>query len=225
MQKNIPTILIGLLCGTMVFDCSSYLNNQNRFFVFVLLIYVTYSFFYSLRHKVSFDLIDNCIILYLLFIVIFQGETLTNHLICLFALYFAIRMTEKKYVFTVFILFLSFVSIIECIIGILQIFKICTSNNDYFCITGTFFNPGPYGCFLSILGVLSLLYALSIRSFSVKNKKLKNKFDILYWYYLYSAILAIVMIILSGSRTALFSFIVTIFFYYIKEIYMLKRKN
>lgn len=39
----------------------------------------------------------------------------------------------------------------ECIVGLLQLTGLMHSLNPRYAVTGTFYNPGPYGCFLAII--------------------------------------------------------------------------
>ena len=46
--------------------------------------------------------------------------------------------------------------ILQGILGISQLLGLTTSNNVYFIITGSFYNPGPYGGYLASLFPIAL---------------------------------------------------------------------
>lgn len=86
----------------------------------------------------------------------------TSQLFILLVFYFIVKYNLedknniKSFLITTTIVILT-VATTEAIIGILQLYEIIPTNNQYFPITGTFINPAPYSLFLSI----SFTYALS----------------------------------------------------------------
>lgn len=90
----------------------------------------------------------------------------------------------------------------EVVLGLLQLFKICDSRNIFFNVTGTFNNPGPYGCFLALVGVLVFTYYMDkLRS--------ANKLINVIWGISMGA--CVFIIGLSFSRTAIVALILPIY--------------
>lgn len=64
--------------------------------------------------------------------------------------------SRMSYVFAFLIIFAGF---IECIWGVLQIFGFIPSGHRRFLVTGSFYNPGPFGCFLAcVLPIVTSSY-------------------------------------------------------------------
>ena len=76
-----------------------------------------------------------------------------------FVLYFAVRCVCQLYPqLKVFIVILfSTITIYECWIGINQVFGLKASNHGLFQITGTLYNPGPYGGLIAVGGILAFV--------------------------------------------------------------------
>lgn len=76
-----------------------------------------------------------------------------------FVLYFAVRCVCQLYPqLKVFIVILfSAITIYECWIGINQVFGLKASNHGLFQITGTLYNPGPYGGLIAVGGILAFV--------------------------------------------------------------------
>lgn len=75
----------------------------------------------------------------------------------------------------------------ETVLGLMQVFGGCKSNHMLYACTGTFFNPGPFGGFLSVC--LSLLAA----SFTVTKSKI--------WHYVAGTTIFVVVIILPSTMS------------------------
>lgn len=86
------------------------------------------------------------------------NKTKIVNLLLLTVLYFQIRKIFEKYYHSVEILvfFLIITSFVECIIGLKQLYGLENSNHALFKLTGTFFNPGPYAGFVSVIFPLAL---------------------------------------------------------------------
>lgn len=84
-----------------------------------------------------------------------------------------------------------FFGLLECIYAILQIFEIMPSNHPKYKITGTFYNPGPFSCFLAFI----LPMAISA-SYKHANKYLNP----IYYLFIF---LSILLILITISRTAI----------------------
>ncbi len=133
--------------------------------------------------------------------------------IAIINLYLMIRLSRHKVIHTIILgIYLSI--ILQSIIGILQYFNYIHSLNPNFKVTGSFNNPGPFGIFLSI-GLVTVLWYIY-----EKWKSFKKGYRLLF-----SLCTVIIMagIILSGSRTAFLSLMITlIYFIHIKKFYLIK---
>lgn len=72
---------------------------------------------------------------------------------------FAFWEQLKEYVLLIIIL----AGIGEAIIGLLQLYGICESYHKLHTVTGTFFNPGPYGGYLACILCISIAYIIKNR--------------------------------------------------------------
>ena len=86
------------------------------------------------------------------------NKTKIVNLLLLAILYFQLRKIFEKYHHSVEILifFLIITSFVECIIGLKQLYGLENSNHALFKLTGTFFNPGPFAGFVSVIFPLAL---------------------------------------------------------------------
>jgi O-antigen ligase len=49
----------------------------------------------------------------------------------------------------------------ECLLGCAQLFGLINSNNVAYRVTGTFYNPGPYGCFVAVVMPIAIMQFIS----------------------------------------------------------------
>ncbi len=71
----------------------------------------------------------------------------------LLSTYFCIKQNKADRYIAAFIYLLS---VFECIIGIGQLFGAAWFRSPHFNLTGTFYNPGPYGCFIAVAMALAI---------------------------------------------------------------------
>lgn len=78
-------------------------------------------------------------------------------------LYFSFRFIINRYrhIHYLFIIFLIITTLEEAIIGLKQLYGWSLSNHTLFQLTGTFFNPGPYAGYLSVIFPLALSFTIS----------------------------------------------------------------
>lgn len=94
---------------------------------------------------------------------------------------------------------------VEAIYGLLQIYGIAVSNHSLFCITGTFYNPGPYS------GYLAMAFPVCLYEYLIlKDKKEKKNFEKI-GYYITILIMLLILCVLPAamSRTAWIALIVS----------------
>lgn len=87
----------------------------------------------------------------------------------------------------------------EIILGLSQLLGLKDSNHDIYAITGSFFNPGPYGGFLSVCASIMIAFCAGFKDAS--NNSVLTK--ILLWTVYIVALLAIIILPSTQSRTAL----------------------
>jgi hypothetical protein len=88
-----------------------------------------------------------------------QNTTKLTLLALLTVLYFGFRLIsiDGKHFFCVFIIIAG---LVEAIWGTMQIYGLVESYHNRFKITGSFFNPGPYGGYLAVVFPVALYYWL-----------------------------------------------------------------
>lgn len=124
-------------------------------------------FFNKKRIKLSIiDYLLSIFILWGIFITYYHYNDFTFKLYILLFLwvFYAIsRITIEQYKFygSVVLLVLIITGLFEAVWGLGQLYGIYFSQNNYFVITGSFYNPGPYAGYLSLVLPISLYYILS----------------------------------------------------------------
>lgn len=201
-KRNIQIALAIMLCCTMLIQCSVHLNVQHLCFLLTLILYSVYSCYRLFKSGLRFDLIDFSVAILFLITIPPQITTKTISLTCLFMMYFLIRMTNIPV--CVWMPLLAIVGSIESVIVLLQFTGILTSGNNYFPVCGTFFNPGPCGCFLTIIGVLLLPHVFSAFSFTKRSSaNVRHSVNI---FFILSLLLIVTALILTNSRTSFLAF-------------------
>lgn len=232
-SSNIVILFISIvICGITLFPAEIDINTGNNIFIYVT-ICVSFLAFIKLVFQKKIDLIDLIVILFFVSLFLFycnnSDNTIVFHVKFLFCLYFSLRILISDVSWRIFwILCLSIIGIIESLLGLLQLVGICESNNSYFNLTGTFFNPGPYGGFLAIVAVVLIVHIVSeykeqkgvcINEFVFTNKKgvFKKYVNLLS---LLSLVFIFIILPFSKSRSAFIAMIipVVIFFYKEKEL-------
>jgi O-antigen ligase len=191
-------------------------------------------FFYSILEKKSYrvSLQDFFILLFCsicLIVTWFNNESLCNKqviLLLLFPLYFSFRYILQNNIKTrnLMLVFLLITGLLEALWGIFQLYGLSRSYNSLYSITGSFFNPGPYGGYLALVVPVALYFIFS-------DYRAYNKCNIRYLpFYLRSGLstitLASIVIILPStmSRAAWIATLIGCI-YVIGEHYRRKRKS
>ena len=96
-----------------------------------------------------------------------NSELATKHilLILLILLYFYFKTTfqtlkPSRYWLP---LFLMITGLVEAVWGLMQLYGFERSQHNLFQTTGSFFNPGPYACYLAVIFPMSFFYAIKYR--------------------------------------------------------------
>lgn len=125
------------------------------------------------QKKIKFNLSDGLILIFgitslLVSIYLNNSEASSKHviLILVLLLYFYFRNlfqanTQAKWQLTGCFIFTG---LVESVWGLRQLYGFEESQHNLFRITGSFFNPGPYACYVSTIMPAALFYAIKYRS-------------------------------------------------------------
>jgi len=232
--------LFGIICfiGTIVFGSTLFFPQYEGLGIqHIILGIATTSFLFlglliAYRIRYKFDIIDVAVyILWLYFLFANKGffcfpcpsETYTVQLFLAF--FFPIRVLVCRYhIRDLLILLLILVVFFQTLMGLGQFYGMLESRHSLFPITGTFLNPGSYGINLSFIGVILVLnivsnYHLLKSTLQEGMYRNKNAFFFLLTYFLSipASICAIIMFVLSGSRSALFGFFIPVLIFAVLE--------
>ncbi|WP_373941429.1 O-antigen ligase family protein [Polaribacter sejongensis] len=124
--------------------------------------------------------------------------------------------------------------IIQAIYGNLQLLGYYTSNHSGFNLTGSFFNPGPYAGFLTIVFSIALgFYLFKEKVISYLSSNIKSKYyltinTIIKYVFEYIPLIGIVSIIIvipaTQSRASWLAIIITSFFIFELRYQIIKKK-
>jgi hypothetical protein len=125
-----------------------------------------------------------------------------SELILTTVLYFILKGINRKN-----LMYLLFASIIgasfQIILGYMQLFGYADSNNHYFKVTGSFFNPGPYSCYLACVIPVIVGFYFYLINYTSKIQAMHIGETLMKWILLAIGVLDIFMLSIAGSRTAL----------------------
>ena len=182
MQIKIKKILYLIRIALLVFPIFSVLfvtiitSNEltngvvsGKYFLFFMsmgLIAVSLPIFLFTKKKSLIRVNDAIVVFFLLTLLL--NFTFTNHevimtkhilLILLLNLYFIFRFifikTNKNVIYWFIICFII-TGLVEAIWGLRQLYGFERSQHGLFLITGSFFNPGPYACYVSVIFPMAL---------------------------------------------------------------------
>ena len=131
-------------------------------------------FFYVIakRNKIQLGIFDAFMFIFasksLLFSIYSNSYTIiTKHILftLIITLYFIFRFIFQTYKKTFYLLFFCIVlsGLIEAIWGLRQLYGFEKSQHNLFQITGSFFNPGPYACYIAIILPMAFYCVLKYR--------------------------------------------------------------
>lgn len=211
----------------ILFKQSENLNIQNNILLITVSVYFLFSLWNAYKCNFKFDFIDVLVIIFYIYLAFLNFDINKNGFnsqystIQLFFLtYFILRVQYKGGMHETLSLFFIFISsILLSLIGIGQILGILSLTHSLFSATGTFFNPGPYACFLSTTTVMAIIY-LTSNHLSILNplKCTKCKGDRTFRLTLYvlgivSTILSIIILPFANSRSSLLGLVIPLSIY------------
>lgn len=214
---GINTIILSIVMMSVlvVLPRTVYSSIIDKNFIFILIIPInTFCLITSLFWGTKTTLIkigrtDILVFLFFLFLCINQfivqrtNATISfNLLFSIFLFYVNLRIAIIRYrIIVKFLLrILILILFIETIIGWLQLYNVMPSNHSLFKITGTFFNPGPYANYLSVIFPLALYNTIVFYRRQRSRPSLKNNSK--YILSLVIVILTLSIVFKSDSRTA-----------------------
>ena len=97
-----------------------------------------------------------------------NSEAATKHillaLLILLYFYFKAVFQTRKVAHYWLPLFLMITGLVEAVWGLMQLYGFAMSQHGLFKLTGSFFNPGPYSCYLAVIWPVALYYLIQYTS-------------------------------------------------------------
>ncbi|MFI3261437.1 MAG: O-antigen ligase family protein [Rikenellaceae bacterium] len=158
-----------------ILDTNPEMNFQNIYFLWstgVILIASILTYIYS-SAKPKFTLIDILVVIFTILITVnykfvtpvnSEGKFINLMLIGFNYISLRIIFTAYKNSIPFVILIISFCGLIESIFGITQLIGLTNSNHGLYRMTGSFFNPGPFGGYLAVTMIISFAYIMRYNS-------------------------------------------------------------
>ena len=240
MLLCIYLLLLSVMNGSIVLgDDIGRIRHNVVFFSFLLSVASLFSLLLK-GNSYRFSLVDLMVLLFGIWVcttyfingAIAEMRLLFFTLNCL--LYFSLRIalsSDRKMVYGILFLLL-FTGIRESWIGLEQLMGRQISNHSFFNITGTFYNPGPYGGYLAV--IFSIAFLLIIAGYQREKKRydflkstlgrsILNTRSLLYVVAVVTAVLTFILLPATQSRTAwiaifVVTFIVILNYAGVKEI-------
>lgn len=108
-----------------------------------------------------------------------DSEVVTKHILLLLIIilyfYFKVFLSSFRSMTYWMVLFVMFTGMVEAYWGLKQLYGFSYSQHSMFKLTGSFFNPGPYACFLAVILPIAFYYIL--RDWNCSHVK----FQLRYW--------------------------------------------
>lgn len=120
------------------------------------------------------------------------------------ALYFNIRviLASEKCTTIILVIAVFATGVVQAIIGLKQILITGFSNHTLYKVTGTFFNPGPYGGYIAIIAAMSVTLTILLYD-NINKKPIRfNRNTILFWGAVLTSFFTLLVLPASMSRTA-----------------------
>ena len=147
---------------------------KNLWFCGSMVLAVVFSIIHFLINKqpLRFKLLDIFVFLFIFSVFLstfgFNGNSVANSnkiilLSLLFVLYLCLRLILEKERLNfppIIVFFVIFTGLVESVWGLFQLYGFKNSQHELFKLTGSFFNPGPYAGYLSVVFPLSLHWFL-----------------------------------------------------------------
>lgn len=171
LSAFISCLTTGFLLLLVLMDIKPELGLLNVYFIWgtigVAASAVITLLFSQVRIKMNWlDLLAAVFSLYLIANYLFISDVYVPakflNLLYVLALYFPFRIITSVYGDVKYYIFAILIAggLIESVIGLKQALGFARSNHGLYNITGTFFNPGPYGGYLAVIMAMSLYYII-----------------------------------------------------------------
>ncbi len=209
----IPLIVVISVCGLMLTPIGEYWSEGERLLCYAVTSISLLAFGISLfgRNSMPWSWFDTLILLFFLYSLgnaYVLSTTSIAHSSMLFctciALYFSLRVLTAtwKADWDILVYLLAFVGSMEALWSMGQLLYACFAPTHSGLISGSFINPGPFGCFLAIILSVCTSHYLKHR-----NKLLG-----------FAIILMLIMLPASWSRTAIIAHVVVLLLLFWKKI-------
>ena len=162
--------------------------------------------------QVRISLNDHLVFLFILIILsvsyhMNRSEAITKYilLVLLILLYFYLKMTfqtrrASRYWLP---LFLMIIGSVEAVWGLRQLYGLTASQHMLFKLTGSFFNPGPYACYIAVVFPMAFYYALKYRNcYNVRFHPRNLSIYLLWGISVLTVVLSILVLPAAMSRAA-----------------------
>ena len=175
MAGNLLLFVVTYLISSVIFSIDNKLPEPNETAKFIKLVSLVPIISISgiilvlLKRNMRFSLLDFFSLLFLTYFLIsvfVRGAGDPGHIlipIALAAIYILVRVGASGSGSKWIMLAILCVSIFEMILGLKQIYGYSASNHFQYSLTGSFFNPGPFGGYLAFIFALSLSILIKMR--------------------------------------------------------------
>jgi len=160
------------------------------------------------RTEMPFKPIDVLILIFTFAIILHQRDVVTTKhilLILIVLLFYYIRLAfqENKHIKYWFTVCFIMTGLVESIFGLMQLSGFMQSIYSLFRITGSFFNPGPYSCYLAVIFPMAFYYTLKYRiCYKVRFHFRNFPIYLLWGISLLTVSLSVIILPVAMSRTA-----------------------
>ena len=188
-------------------------SGKDFWFIFVMGLVSLVSFGLIINRRIinQFTILDGIIFMFGIISILFslffhKSELFTKQFLLLLVIilyfYFRLILQEKKAFCALTICFIL-TGLIEAIWGLRQLYGFEKSQHYLFKLTGSFFNPGPYACYLAVVFPMALFYALRYSVCYKVKFHFRNVMVYLLWgISILTVITSIIVLPSSMSRTA-----------------------
>lgn len=222
------TIVASVVAMTILFytgfaDGRSFVDGnqvaKREFFAVVALVVFGVAMLLTYKSRLHLSVIDLLVFLFVGYttLTFFALDSLahTRQLVIwlLGALYFNLRiiLASDKRMTTVIVIIILASGALQAVVGLRQIFITGFSNHSLYKITGTFFNPGPYGGYVAVIATIGVALVFSLYQ-TANTKPLKSNGDIVMFFgALMAVFLTLLVLPASMSRTAWVAFVGGVF--------------
>ena len=178
------------------------------YFLMGLITFLSFCIIIIKRTEIQFTIIDVLIIIFAFAIILHQSdEVTTKHilfiLIVILFYYLRVAFQDNKHIKYLLTVCFIMTVLVESILGLIQLSGFIQSIYSLFRITGSFFNPGPYSCYLAVIFPMAFYYTLKYRICYKVRFHFRNFPVYLLWSIsMLTVVFSVIILPLAMSRTA-----------------------